>query len=82
MWSSKETTNNTIMNNVTLKLKDSVRVMARAKAFSNSGVAQYAFDVAADGSVTVFDPIAKHYTSCHSLSKSAIKRLQKLATVA
>jgi hypothetical protein len=36
--------------------------------------------VQVDGQIVrVFDPIARHYTVCHSLSLSACRRIRKLA---
>jgi hypothetical protein len=34
-----------------------------------------------DGTVRVWDSVARHYTSCHSLSQSAIARIRKIAEV-
>lgn len=51
---------------------------ARAKAFSSEGVREHRFLV--DGAtVRVWDNVAGHYTTCHSLGESAIRRLRKIA---
>lgn len=52
---------------------------ARARAFSSQGVQEHKFGVYADGTVRVWDDVAGHYTVCHSLGESAIRRLRKLA---
>jgi len=58
----------------------------RAKAFSGEGVREHRVCVEADtvdgnnvtrGKVLVWDDVAGHYTSCHSLSESAIKRIRR-----
>ncbi len=54
-------------------------ITARAKAFSHEGVKAHRFTVAADGAVRVWDDVAGHYTSCHSLSRTAQRRIRKLA---
>lgn len=55
------------------------KITARAKAFSNEGIKTHKFSVDADGTVRVWDSVAGHYTTCHSLSKSAEARIRKLA---
>jgi hypothetical protein len=35
--------------------------------------------VESDGSVLVWDSIAGHYTRCHSLGASAVRRIRRLA---
>ena len=54
-------------------------ITARAKAFSRESIREYKFAVDADGTVRVWDSVAGHYTTCHSLSASAIRRIVKLA---
>lgn len=54
-------------------------IIARAKAFSREGVREHRMLVSADGTVRVWDSVAGHYTTCHSLSKSATARIRKLA---
>ena len=58
--------------------KDKI-VLARAKAFSRSGVRTYHFLVSPDGTVQVYDHVSMHYTNCHNLSRSAIRRIRNLA---
>jgi len=51
---------------------------ARAKAFSAEGIRTHRFQI--DGkTVRVWDDVAGYYTTCHSLSKSAVRRIIKLA---
>lgn len=47
---------------------------ARCKAFSGQGVRRHKILVSEDGVVRVYDHIAGHYTRCHSLAASTIKR--------
>ena len=54
-------------------------VTIRAKAFSGQGVREHECTVDADGTVRVWDSVAGHYTTCHSLSKSAQDKARKLA---
>lgn len=56
-----------------------IEITARAKAFSGHGIGTHRFAVDADGTVRVWDPIAGHYTRCHSLSSSAERRIRRLA---
>ena len=48
-------------------------ITIRAKAFSSEGVRTHRVMVDG-GSVLVWDSVAGHYTSCHVLSASAIRR--------
>lgn len=54
-------------------------ITVRAKAFSREGVRSHKVMVYGDGTVRVWDSVAGHYTSCHSLSQSAQARIRKLA---
>lgn len=63
------------MNTVTTQIE----VTARAKAFSRQGVREHQFTVDADGTVRVWDPVAGHYTTCHSMSQATVRRVRKLA---
>jgi hypothetical protein len=56
-----------------------VETEARAKAFTNEGVQHHRFRVESNGEVLVWDLVAGHYTTCHSLSDAAKKRIRKLA---
>lgn len=61
-------------------MENTTEITARAKAFSNEGIKTHKFSVDADGAVRVWDSVAGHYTTCHSLSKSAEARIRKLAS--
>jgi hypothetical protein len=50
----------------------------RARAFTGRGVETIRVLVR-DGVVRVWDSIAGHYTTCHSLSQSAVRRIVRLA---
>jgi hypothetical protein len=58
---------------------NTIEITARAKAFSNEGIKTHKFSVDADGTVRAWDSVAGHFTTCHSLSKSAEARIRKLA---
>lgn len=53
-------------------------ITANAKAFSSEPARPYSFLVEGD-QVRVYDSIAGYYTSCHSLSRAAIRRIAALA---
>ena len=55
-----------------------MKIYTRAKAFSNQPIQEYCFDVTGE-QVRVYDPIAGYFTTCHALSKSAEKRILKIA---
>ncbi len=54
-------------------------VTTRAKAFAGRGVEPIRARVMEDGTVQVWDAVAGHYTRCHSLGKSAMRRIRKQA---
>lgn len=54
-------------------------IIMKAKAFRNDGPRTYRMAVEDDGTVLVWDSVAKHFTTCHSLSKHALKRARRLA---
>ena len=54
-------------------------ITARAKAFTGQPIREHSFRVEENGTVRVWDDVASHYTTCHSLSASAQTRLCKLA---
>ena len=51
----------------------------RAKAFTGEGVRSHKCMVDTDGTVRVWDSVAGHYTTCHSLSVAAQRRIRRLA---
>jgi len=53
-------------------------IRARAKAFSGEGVREHKFLISG-GEVTVWDPVAGHYTQCNILAESTKRRIRKLA---
>lgn len=57
-------------------------VTIRAKAFATEGVRTNRCVVDADGTMRVYDSVAGHYTTCHSLSAAAIRRIRRLAGAA
>lgn len=57
-----------------------VLVEARARAFTGERAKEHRFLVSLDGTVRVHDPIAGYYTTCHSLSDGAIRRIRRLAS--
>lgn len=54
-------------------------VEIRAKAFAGEGVRLNKCLVSRDGTVRVWDSVAGHYTTCHSLSSAAQLRVRKMA---
>lgn len=50
-----------------------IEITLRAKAFSGQGVKTHRMTVS-EGTVRVWDSVAGHYTTCHSLSPAAVKR--------
>lgn len=61
------------------RLRHDVRFTARCAAFSSEGVRQNKIKVDADLTVRVWDSVAGHYTTCHSLSAGATARLVREA---
>lgn len=51
----------------------------RARAFSSEGVREHRVQVDSRGVIRVWDSVAGHYTSCHSLSQRVQRRIRKLA---
>jgi len=51
----------------------------RARAFTAEGVRAHRVYVDDSKIVRVWDSVAGHYTVCHSLSDSAIRRIRRLA---
>jgi hypothetical protein len=58
--------------------EDKMEFTAKAKAFAGEGVRKHRFMVE-NGTVRVFDPVAGHFTTVHSLRESAERRLLKAA---
>lgn len=48
------------------------------KGFSGRGYSGLAY-VETDGTVRIYDSVAQHYTTCHSLSATAVAKLNRLA---
>ena len=57
-------------------------ITARARAFAGTAIATHQFCVDSHGTVRVWDSIAGHSTTCHSLAPSAIARIRRLAAAA
>ena len=56
----------------------STEISIRAKAFTGEGIRQHR--VMVDGYIVrVWDSVAGHYTTCHSLSESAMRRIRRVA---
>lgn len=52
----------------------------RAKAFAGRGIETVKVMVSGDGTIRVYDSVAGHYTTCHSLTPHAIRRIRKTAS--
>ena len=55
-------------------MSKTITITIRAKAFSDEGVRAHRCTVDEDGTVRVWDRVAGHYTTCHSLSPAALRR--------
>lgn len=66
------------MNTTTTATKSEVEITVRAKAFSGEGIKTNKFLVRGN-EVSVWDGVAGHYTTCHSMSPATIRRIAKLA---
>jgi hypothetical protein len=51
---------------------------ARAKVFAGHGIEVCQFSVTGN-EIRVWDSVAGHYTSCHSMSPSTIRRIKRIA---
>ncbi len=59
---------------------NTVELTARAKPFSTAPMGNFKFRVnVAEKEVQVYDDVAKHFTSCHSMSKATQRRIIRLA---
>lgn len=54
-------------------------IRVRAKVFTGRGIETVLAMVELDGTVKVYDPIAGHYTRCHSISPQTQARIRRLA---
>lgn len=54
-------------------------VTIRCKAFTNGRIEDQRCMVESDGTVRVYDSVAGHYTTCHTMSESAIRRARTAA---
>jgi hypothetical protein len=60
-------------------MSDQREITLRVKAFSNEGPKLNRIHIDDDGTIRVYDSVAGHYTIHHSLSRSAIQKIRKLA---
>lgn len=56
-----------------------IGLVARAKAFHQSGARWHRFMIETDGTVRVWDPVGRYYSIRHGMKTSAIRRIRKLA---
>jgi hypothetical protein len=54
-------------------------ITIRAKAFTGYGIEKIHAMVHTDGTVWVYDDVAKHYTNCHALSPRSQQKIRQLA---
>ena len=54
-------------------------ITIRARAFAGESVRAQRVSVDEDGTIRVYDAVAGHYTTCHSLSASAQRRIRAVA---
>ena len=57
----------------------SVQLLARCRPWRAVGVGRHYVAIETDGSVLVWDPLAGHFTRCHSLGRSALARFRRHA---
>lgn len=57
-----------------------IQFTSRCKAFSGEPMQIYRICVDSDGTVSVWDSVAGHYTTCHALSERQQQRLRKIAS--
>lgn len=55
-------------------------IIIRCRAFASEGVRENKVRVESDGRVWVYDSVAGHYTTCHSLGRSALARIRRKAS--
>ena len=53
-------------------------ITIRAHAFTGEGIRAQRVSVDDDGTIRVYDSVAGYYTTCHSLSASAQRRIRAL----
>jgi len=75
---SNEAAEKKTKNKMKTTSSNEIEITARAKAFSGEGVKTHKFLVRGN-EVTVWDPVAGHYTTCHSMSPATVRRVAKLA---
>jgi hypothetical protein len=68
-------------NEMTTKTHE-IEITTRARAFAGRPIEDVRCRLDADGTVLVWDSLAGHYTRCHSLGDSAIRRIRRLAAKA
>lgn len=61
------------------KMTNSKMALVRCKAFTNEPIRMHKVIVESDNTILVYDPIARHYTRCHCLSRQQISRIIKIA---
>ena len=57
-------------------------ITTRARAFAGRPIEEVRCRLEPDGTVLVWDSVAGHFTRCHSLVKSAVGRIRRLAAKA
>ena len=57
-------------------------ITTRARAFAGRPIEEVRCRLEPDGTVLVWDSVAGHFTRCHSLGKSAVGRIRRLAAKA
>jgi hypothetical protein len=54
-------------------------VTLRCRAFTGGTIARRPLLVDADGTVSVYDTVAGHWTTCHALSPTTCRRARRIA---
>ena len=68
---------NYIQDDFTGDFLTEIEVTARCKPFTGEGIAEHRIQISRDKTVRVWDGVAGHYTTCHSLSRAAQNRIIK-----
>lgn len=62
-----------------MKNTTTIEIEANVKAFTGQGRRRHKLSISPEGTVRVWDDVAGHYTTCHSMSAATQSRIRKLA---
>ena len=64
-----------IQDDVTGEFLHQIETAARCRAFTGEGIRENKIMISADKTVRVWDSVAAHYTTVHSLSPATVRRI-------